>query len=120
MELISCAEFADTGSLSTRSFHELFAGKTGQCGAAGSRSASADEPVRRTTMRAAAAAAAGIGSLMAFASAASFLILSAVATAPLRRVLIVDDDADIRLLLEELLRGAGYEVETAEDGRAAL
>jgi DNA-binding response OmpR family regulator len=41
-------------------------------------------------------------------------------TAPLRRVLVVDDDDDIRLLLEELLRGAGYGVETAEDGRAAL
>ena len=38
----------------------------------------------------------------------------------MRRVLVVDDDPDIRLLLEELLRGAGYEVETAEDGRAAL
>ena len=43
-----------------------------------------------------------------------------MATAPLRRVLVVDDDDDIRLLLEELLRGAGYSVETAEDGRAAL
>ena len=41
-------------------------------------------------------------------------------TAPLRRVLVVDDDDDIRLLLEELLRGAGYSVDTAEDGRAAL
>ena len=41
-------------------------------------------------------------------------------TAPLRRVLVVDDDDDIRLLLEELLRGAGYAVETAHDGRAAL
>jgi DNA-binding response OmpR family regulator len=40
--------------------------------------------------------------------------------APARRVLIVDDDADIRLLLEELLRGAGYAVKTAPDGRAAL
>src|SRR6266550_4658233 len=39
---------------------------------------------------------------------------------PRRRVLVVDDDDDIRLLLEELLRGAGYAVETAEDGRAAL
>jgi DNA-binding response OmpR family regulator len=38
----------------------------------------------------------------------------------MRRVLVVDDDADIRLLLEELLRGAGYAVETAQDGRAAL
>ena len=41
-------------------------------------------------------------------------------TAPLRRVLVVDDDDDIRLLLDELLRGAGYAVETAQDGRAAL
>jgi DNA-binding response OmpR family regulator len=38
----------------------------------------------------------------------------------MRRVLVVDDDDDIRLLLEELLRGAGYAVETARDGRAAL
>jgi DNA-binding response OmpR family regulator len=43
-----------------------------------------------------------------------------MASAPLRRVLVVDDDDDIRLLLEELLRGAGYTVDTAEDGRAAL
>jgi DNA-binding response OmpR family regulator len=43
-----------------------------------------------------------------------------VVTAPLRRVLVVDDDDDIRLLLEELLRGAGYGVVTAMDGRAAL
>ena len=35
-------------------------------------------------------------------------------------MLVVDDDDDIRLLLEELLRGAGYGVETANDGRAAL
>jgi DNA-binding response OmpR family regulator len=40
--------------------------------------------------------------------------------APLRRVLVVDDDDDICLLLSELLRGAGYSVETAQDGRAAL
>jgi DNA-binding response OmpR family regulator len=40
--------------------------------------------------------------------------------APARGVLVVDDDADIRLLLEELLRGAGYTVKTAPDGRAAL
>ena len=40
--------------------------------------------------------------------------------APLRRVLVVDDDDDICLLLSELLRGAGYAVETAQDGRAAL
>jgi DNA-binding response OmpR family regulator len=43
-----------------------------------------------------------------------------MASAPLRRVLVVDDDDDIRLLLEELLRGAGYTVDTAHDGRAAL
>jgi DNA-binding response OmpR family regulator len=39
---------------------------------------------------------------------------------PQRRVLVVDDDDDIRLLLHELLSGAGYLVETAQDGRAAL
>ena len=43
-----------------------------------------------------------------------------MATAPARRVLVVDDDDDIRLLLKELLSGAGYQVETAQDGRAAL
>jgi DNA-binding response OmpR family regulator len=57
---------------------------------------------------------------MAFLSAGAFLILSGVGTAPLRRVLVVDDDDDIRLLLEELLRGAGYDVASAKDGRAAL
>ena len=36
------------------------------------------------------------------------------------RILVVDDDPDIRLLLLELLERAGYEVETAEDGRSAL
>jgi DNA-binding response OmpR family regulator len=36
------------------------------------------------------------------------------------RVLIVDDDADIRLLLRELLERAGYAVDEAEDGRTAL
>src|ERR1700693_3845500 len=41
-------------------------------------------------------------------------------TGPRRRLLVGDDDDDIRLLLEELLRGAGYDVETAMDGRAAL
>ena len=43
-----------------------------------------------------------------------------MAAGPPRRVLVVDDDDDIRLLLEELLRGAGYGVETAQDGRLAL
>jgi DNA-binding response OmpR family regulator len=43
-----------------------------------------------------------------------------MATAQLRRVLVVDDDDDIRLLLGELLKGAGYGVVTANDGRAAL
>jgi DNA-binding response OmpR family regulator len=36
------------------------------------------------------------------------------------RVLVVDDDADIRLLLTELLGRAGYDVDQAEDGRTAL
>jgi DNA-binding response OmpR family regulator len=36
------------------------------------------------------------------------------------RVLVVDDDPDIRLLLRELLERAGYDVEVADDGRMAL
>jgi DNA-binding response OmpR family regulator len=36
------------------------------------------------------------------------------------RVLIVDDEADIRLLLRELLERAGYTVDEAPDGRTAL
>ena len=43
-----------------------------------------------------------------------------MAAVPVRRVLVVDDDDDIRLLLEQLLSGAGYHVQTAQDGRAAL
>jgi DNA-binding response OmpR family regulator len=36
------------------------------------------------------------------------------------RVLVVDDDDDIRLLLKELLGRAGYDVDEAPDGRTAL
>lgn len=36
------------------------------------------------------------------------------------RVLIVDDDEDITMLLYEVLRDAGYAVATARDGSAAL
>src|SRR3954463_1005456 len=36
------------------------------------------------------------------------------------RILVVDDDEDIRLLLRELLERAGYTVDEAADGRAAL
>jgi DNA-binding response OmpR family regulator len=36
------------------------------------------------------------------------------------RILVVDDDADIRLLLRELLERASFDVEEAESGRAAL
>src|SRR4051812_11841534 len=36
------------------------------------------------------------------------------------RVLVVDDDEDIRTLVRELLERAGYTVEEAENGRAAL
>jgi len=36
------------------------------------------------------------------------------------RILVVDDDADIRLLLRELLERASFEVEEADSGRAAL
>ena len=36
------------------------------------------------------------------------------------RILVVDDDADIRLLLRELLERANFDVEEADGGRAAL
>src|SRR5262249_7226145 len=36
------------------------------------------------------------------------------------RILVVDDDPDIRTLLRELLGRAGYRVDVAPDGRAAL
>jgi DNA-binding response OmpR family regulator len=36
------------------------------------------------------------------------------------KILVVDDDDDIRLLLRELLTRAGYDVDEAADGRAAL
>ena len=36
------------------------------------------------------------------------------------RILVVDDESEIRAILDEVLRAAGYEVVTAEDGAAAL
>jgi DNA-binding response OmpR family regulator len=36
------------------------------------------------------------------------------------RVLVIDDDADIRALVAELLRRAGFAVEEASDGRAGI
>ena len=38
---------------------------------------------------------------------------------PPRRILVVDDEACIRLLLTEVLAGSGYDVDVAEDGAAA-
>lgn len=37
-----------------------------------------------------------------------------------KRILVVDDQADIRGMTELVLEGAGYEVRTAEDGQAGL
>jgi len=37
-----------------------------------------------------------------------------------KRILIVDDETDIRLVIRTLLNAAGYEVEDAQDGEAAL
>jgi DNA-binding response OmpR family regulator len=39
---------------------------------------------------------------------------------PARRILLVDDDGDIRQLVDKHLRDAGYDVRQAADGRAAL
>ena len=38
---------------------------------------------------------------------------------PALRVLLVDDDPEIRLIVTHLLRGAGYEVDEADDARTA-
>ena len=35
-------------------------------------------------------------------------------------VLVVDDDAELRNVISELLRNEGYDVHTANDGREAL
>lgn len=40
-------------------------------------------------------------------------------TRPVRRILVVDDDSDIRKLVSVVLKQSGYEVETAADGLAA-
>jgi two-component system response regulator MprA len=37
-----------------------------------------------------------------------------------RPILVVDDDPDMRLVVAEILETAGYQVETAADGRDAL
>src|SRR3954465_8921210 len=45
----------------------------------------------------------------------------AVATAPLlRRVLVVEDDGDMRALFSEVLQAAGYETTEAETGKRAV
>lgn len=38
----------------------------------------------------------------------------------MHKIVVVDDDADIRRVAEKRLRAAGYEVHTAEDGQAGL
>src|ERR1017187_5344654 len=37
---------------------------------------------------------------------------------PTHRILVVDDEPDIRRLNAEVLKSSGYEVDTAEDGKA--
>lgn len=37
-----------------------------------------------------------------------------------KKILVVDDEADVRSMLKELLSSAGYEVTTAKDGKDAL
>src|SRR5581483_4295115 len=69
IDLIRWAEPADTGSLSTFWFQGLFAGKTGQRRAAGSRRACADEPVSRTVASVAVSAAAVLRRFIPISSA---------------------------------------------------
>ena len=38
----------------------------------------------------------------------------------MKRILVAEDDADIRETLKDLLSGEGYAVETAADGVAAI
>ena len=42
---------------------------------------------------------------------------AAQAQPPAARILVVDDDPGVREVLADFLRGHGYAVETAEDGR---
>ena len=37
-----------------------------------------------------------------------------------KRILVADDDEDVRVIVAKILRGTGFEVETAQDGREAL
>lgn len=48
------------------------------------------------------------------------VVLSGIEAAPRRRVLVVDDSIVVRNLLEGMLISAGFDVKTAEHGRAAL
>src|SRR5207248_7313770 len=68
------SEAEATGSLSTRWFHALFAGKTGQCRAAGRRNACAADPGRSRSAKAAETDA--TRAFMAFPSAEESPILS--------------------------------------------
>jgi signal transduction histidine kinase/ActR/RegA family two-component response regulator len=43
-----------------------------------------------------------------------------VATSSRKRILVVEDEAQIRQLFEEVIRSAGHDVQTAADGRVAL
>jgi len=37
-----------------------------------------------------------------------------------KRILVVDDDEDVRIIVAKILRGTGFEVETAVNGREAV
>lgn len=46
--------------------------------------------------------------------------MALLANPPLKRVLVVDDDLAVRVGVTRVLSMSGYDVRTAEDGRAAL
>ena len=119
IEAISWAESEAMGSLSTRWFHALFAGKTGQCRAAGRRNACAADPGRSRSAKAAETDA--TRAFMVFPSAEESPILSpngdgaSPAAGPCRRRRRRYPPAPSRAPV-----GGRLPVETAEDGRAAL
>src|SRR5579884_324068 len=93
-----------------------------------SRSVTGSWPRRRTTSSSSALMSSCGSQIRILATGAGSLAGAGIATRgwyegrmnARLRVLVVDDDDDIRQLLRELLQRAGYDVDEASDGRTAL